>query len=104
MFSSPENKICPRLLSVCSYSDKHPTESVLHFNDLMQLLEVHEKLNVFFLMGTANNRIVTVISRYFENNPDRFKRIILCSRSPFVIYKVKSTPCQPLTNFFFIFF
>lgn len=71
-----------------STSDKYPTETVLQFNDLMQLLDVHEKLNVFLLMGAANKRIAAVISRYFENNPERFKRIVVCSRSPFVIYQV----------------
>lgn len=89
---------CLRLFSHCSFSYKHPNESVLHFNDLMQLLDVHEKLNVFLLMGTSNNRMVAIISRYFENNPERFKRIIICSRSPFVIYKVKSKPCPRCVN------
>lgn len=71
------------------FSEKHPNESLLQFNDLMQLLDVHEQINVFLLMGSSNKQIVSSISRYFENNPERFKRIIICSRSPVVIYQVK---------------
>lgn len=70
------------------FSEKHPHESLLQFNDLMHLLDVHEQINVFLLMGSTNKQIVSSISRYFENNPERFKRIIICSRSPIVIYQV----------------
>lgn len=72
---------------------KYPPESVLQFNDLMHLLDVHQKLNVFLLMGSTHKQIVTNISKYFENNPERFKRIVICSRSPRVIYQV-NTKCD----------
>lgn len=74
------------IMKICS--EKHPNESILQFNDLMHLLDVYEKLNVFLLMGSANKRIVSNISRYFENNPERFKRVVVCSRSPIAIYQV----------------
>lgn len=70
------------------FSEKYPHESIMHFNDLMQLLDVHEKLNIFLLTGSTNNKIVSITSRYFENNPERFKRIVICSRSPWFIYQV----------------
>lgn len=69
-------------------SEKYPHESIMHFNDLMQMLDVHEKLNIFLLTGSTNNKIASIISRYFENNPERFKRIVICSRSPWIIYQV----------------
>lgn len=69
-------------------SGKYPAENVLQFNDLMHLLDVHQKLNVFLLMGSSHQQIIANISRYFENNPERFKRIVICSRSPRVIYQV----------------
>lgn len=64
---------------------------MLQFNDLMHLLDVHEQINVFLLMGSTNKQIVSNILRHFENNPERFKRIIICSRSPIVIYQVTIT-------------
>lgn len=75
-------------INYSNFSEKHPHESVLQFNDLMQLLDMHEKINVFLLMGSTSKQIVSNISRYFENNPERFKRIIICSRSPKVIFQV----------------
>lgn len=69
-------------------SEKHPPESILQFNDLMHLLDVHEKTNIFLLMGSTNKQIISNISRHFENNPERFKRVVICSRSPTVIYQV----------------
>lgn len=54
----------------------------------MQLLDVHQNVNIFLLVGSTNKQIVTNISRHFENNPERFKRIVICSRSPTVIYQV----------------
>lgn len=73
---------------ICS-SEKHPHESILHFNDLLQLLDAHEQLNVFLLMGSNNKKILSIILRHFENNPERVKRIVICSRSPLLIYKVR---------------
>lgn len=55
----------------------------------MQLLDAHEQINVFLLMGSTSKQIVSNISRYFENNPERFKRIVVCSRSPKVIFQVR---------------
>ncbi|XP_031629159.1 glycerophosphodiester phosphodiesterase 1 isoform X2 [Contarinia nasturtii] len=69
--------------------EKQPNESILQFNDLMHLLDMHEKINIFLLMGSTNQQIVSNISRYFENNPERFKRIIVCSRSPKAIFQLR---------------
>lgn len=57
----------------------------------MQLLDMYEKINIFLLMGSTNQQIVSSISRYFENNPERLKRIVVCSRSPKIIFQVKIT-------------
>lgn len=61
----------------------------MHLNDLMQLLDAHDHLNVFLLAGSTNKAIVSAVSHYYENNPERFKRIVICSRSPIIIYQVR---------------
>lgn len=61
----------------------------MQLNDLMQLLDAHDHLNVFLLAGSTNKTIVSILSRYYENNPERFKRIVVCSRSPIIIYQVE---------------
>lgn len=70
-------------------SKETPHEAVMHLNDLMQLLDAHDHLNVFLLAGSTNKAIVSILSRYYENNPERFKRIVICSRSPIIIYQVR---------------
>lgn len=71
------------------FSEKHSPESVLHFDDLMQLLNIYETINVFLLVAPSQKQVVERFCEYIANDENRLRRLIVCSRSPILIYQVR---------------
>lgn len=61
---------------------------MLQFEDLMQLLRVYESINIFLLVAPTNKMVSKIISKHLTNDSNQLKHVIVCSRSPFVIYRV----------------
>lgn len=71
------------------FSEKHSPESVLHFDDVMQLLNVYKTMTVFLLVAPPHKQVVERFGEYIANDENRLKRLIVCSRSPILIYQVR---------------
>lgn len=74
---------------VFRFSENHSPESVLHFDDLMQLLNVYDTMNVFLLVAPSHKQVVERFCEYIARDENRLKRMIVCSRSPILIYQVR---------------
>lgn len=75
------------------FSEKQSSESVLHFDELIQMLNVYETMNVFLLLAPSNKQVVDRFTEYISNDVNHLKRFIVCSRSPLLIYQVNFEMC-----------
>lgn len=81
------------------FSERYAPESILNFKALTKLLKCYENMNVFLLIAPADKSIIEKFSELIRNDESTLevaKRIVFCSRSPFVLYKVGSYFERPL--------
>lgn len=80
------------LLMLLIYSEKYAPESILTFAELIKVIQIEEELTIFLLVAPRNNAVVAKLNETLRNKDvgGVGERIIYCSRSPLIIYQVRT--------------